>query len=415
MIAGGSRFFICFLSLVFLTGNSFAQDIKFSDPVLLPNTINTEYEEASPLVPPDGKSLYFVRAFCPSNKGGKGSGTDIWVSQLDNNGSWTLPTNNLRWNNKLNNVIIGVKNDSKVVYLLNSYNNKKGIAFSKHLNGDWTSPELITVPGVENLNFVGFYMNPSFTILLMSMVKEDSFGKEDLYVSLKDSLGRWSNPINLGSTINTDGFEIAPFLSADEKKLYFTSDGHKGLGNADIFVAERLHDSWTTWSRPKNLGDKINSPKFDAYFSIHDSTCFFTSNRASTFSDIYQARVEKVKRMDLRDSVNRIIEQTKKLLSELEKIPAGVEPILFRDNTFTLDATQKNQLKKWIGNFDLKLLQSIEIISSQNPMAFEQTNEISDNLIKLGIDKTKIVKVSNSKATPKVKGAVELKIYLKKN
>jgi WD40-like Beta Propeller Repeat len=415
MIVSIKYYSLYLLFFTLLTAKTIAQEMKFSDPVLLSPLINTANEEVNPLLSWDGKNLYFVRAFYPQNKGGKGAGTDVWVSQLDNQGNWMMPTNKFRWNNKLNNAVVGVRKDDKVVYLLNSYNNKSGIAFSKYLNGDWTTPEVISIPNIEKLDFVGFYMNPSFSVLLISMVKDDSFGKEDLYVSVKDSLDVWSTPLNLGSTINTSGFEIAPFLSEDGKKLYFTSDGHKGFGGADIFMAERLHDSWTTWSRPRNLGNKVNSEKFDSYFSIHDSTCFFVSNRSSEFSDIYQSRMEKVKKVDLKDSVNRIIEEAKKLLGEIDTAPTSIETIEFPVNSFTLNASLRNQIKKWISRFDVKSLSNIELLNSKVQMSFEQINEVTNYLVSIGITKSKIKNISNSKITPKIKGTMEIRIYLKKN
>lgn len=211
------------------------QEIQFSDPVPFSSSINSESEEVSALLAPDGKTLFFVRAFDTRNKGGIGAGMDIWTSQRDSKGRFSTASNDLKkWNNKFNNSVIGIRKDNQVVYLLNSYTGKPGIAFSKNLNGEWTSPELIAIPGVQQLNLVGFYMHPSFSILLISIERADSQGKEDLYVSLKDSLDHWGEPLNLGSTINTPEFEISPFLSEDGKRLYFASNGHQGYGDADI-------------------------------------------------------------------------------------------------------------------------------------------------------------------------------------
>jgi hypothetical protein len=410
---------IAVLFCTFLFCQLCAQEPKFTDPILLPPQVNTLHEEISPLLTSDKRSLYFVRAFDPQNKGGRRAGMDVWVAAQDDKGNWLPASNKLKWNNKLNNAVIGIRKDNKVVYLLNSYSNKSGIAFSKNLNGNWTAPEVISMSGIEKLNLVGFFMNSNFDVLLISMVKEGSFGKEDLYVSLKDSLDQWSEPFNLGSAINTEGYETAPFLSEDGKKLYFTSDGHKGYGDADIFVAERLYNSWTLWSRPKNLGNKINSEKFDSYFSIYDSICFFSSNRSSNFSDIYQSRIEKSNKTLLRDSVNRIINETKRLLGELENetvnLPAGVENILFPPNTSLLTSSLKSQIKKWIYNYNLNLLTQIELLNSKTQMNFEQVNDVTDYLISLGIDRTKIKNITSSGAIPKVLGSLEMRIYLKKD
>ncbi len=415
MVSSKMKRTLVFILLASWVTLAVAQEVRFAEPVRLPSSINSNHEEISPLLSPDGKTLYFVRVFDPQNKGGKGAGMDIWISSKEGVENWLHASNKIKWNNKLNNAVVGIRNGGKVVYLLNSYANKSGIAFSKNINGEWTTPEVILMPGIEKLNFVGFYMNPTFDILLISMVKEDSFGKEDLYVSLKDSLDQWSAPLNLGSTINTEGFETAPFLSADGAKLYFTSDGHKGLGDADIFVSERLYGKWTIWGRPRNLGNKINSDKFDSYFSIYDSLCFFSSNRSSDYSDIYQSKIEKSNKIQLRDSVNRIIDETKRLLGELETAPNGVEHILFPPNTSLLTSTLKGQIRKWISNYNLNLLNGIELLNSKTKMNFEQVNDVTDYLISLGVGRAKIKNITNSGVAPQVQGSMELRIYLKRN
>ena len=62
----------------------------------------------------------------------------------------------------------------------------------------------------------------------------------------------------------------APFLSDNDDTLYFSSNGFGGFGDADIFYSLRNGNSWDSWSEPVNLGSVINSPKFDAYFTIFD-------------------------------------------------------------------------------------------------------------------------------------------------
>ncbi|RZK34581.1 MAG: OmpA family protein, partial [Hymenobacter sp.] len=62
--------------------------------------------------------------------------------------------------------------------------------------------------------------------------------------------------------------DFAPFLAADDKTLYFASDGHGGYGKSDIFYSKRLDSTWTKWSTPRNLGPVVNSPDFDAYYTL---------------------------------------------------------------------------------------------------------------------------------------------------
>lgn len=282
------------ISMLLICSIAFGQELIFQAPEKLGTSVNSAAEEMGPLMSSDGNMLFFSRAFDPMNNGGEFSGTDIWISYREGNGNWQPATNKLtNWNNKVSNAVIGVSSDNKSVYLLNSYKSKSGIAFSRNVNGEWTKPEIIDIPGLSRSDFVGYYMHPSFKVLMVSMhSKTNGVGQEDLYVITKDTLGKWSSPVNLGLTINTSGFEISPFLSADMTRLYFSSDGHAGQGDADIFVSERYGDSWTVWSKPRNIGMNINSDKFDGYFSTYgDSVYMFTSNRGDSKADIYRGKI----------------------------------------------------------------------------------------------------------------------------
>lgn len=389
-----------------------AQEFQFSEPVPLGSSINSESEEVSALLAPDGKTLYFVRAFDPRNKGGIGAGMDIWTSQRDGKGRYLAARNEFKqWNNKFNNSVIGIRKDNQVVYLLNSYSNKPGIAFSKYLNGEWTNPELISIPGIQQLNLIGFYMHPSFSVLLISLERSDSQGKEDLYVSLRDSLDHWSEPLNLGGTINTSGFEISPFLSDDGRRLYFASDGHQGYGDADIFVAERLYNNWTLWTRPKNLGAMINSQGFDAYFSIYgDSLCYFSSNRSSDFSDIYSSKIKIGKKTLLKDSVNKIVDETKKLLNELKASdePDGFQYIASPLNSVVLSNPMKKQIQQLFSTVDVKNIKTLEMVCYR--LHPDQLNNIIDYLVELGVS-PKAIKKPTLINSGTIQSGVELRIY----
>ena len=319
-----------------------SQELTFSEPIKLGSNVNSEAEELSPLLSADGKTLYFSRAFYERNTGGKFAGTDIWVSKKDDQGKW-LPAVNVgnTWNNKLSNSVIGINQDHTIVYLLNAYSNRSGISFSKFYGGVWGTPEFIPVPGINRDDFVGFYANPKFDVIMISMKGKDSYGEEDLYVSLKDSFGNWTEPKNLGATINTKGFEISPFLTEDKKRLFFSSNGHGGFGDADIFYCDRLFDSWETWSVPKNLGDKVNSKSFDGYFSMYDSVGFFSSSRANGYSNIFMATRQKIEKP-------MKIETLRQYLSMKEIIDLiGFAPLLtFEEGSSTLTDSQRQILKK---------------------------------------------------------------------
>ena len=253
-------------------------------------SINSPAEELMALLDQSGSTLYFTRVGHEKNFGGAGSGSDIWSLQLD----WAnnQPTNQLaNWNNRENNALVGFSADGTTVYLLNASSKQEGIAFSRKLSSGWTVPEVVPIPGLVPGGFKGFFMSSNYQYLLISMSAPGNLGNEDLYVSTKQPNGKWSKPQNLGASINSSGFEISPFLANDNKTLYFSSDGQKGYGGADVYVSERLYDSWDVWTKPVNLGKPINSQGFDAYFSIYDSVAYLSSNREGGLCDIYKVNL----------------------------------------------------------------------------------------------------------------------------
>jgi hypothetical protein len=269
--------------------------------------INTDAEEILPILSPTGDSLFFARVFHESNKGGKFSGSDIWLSTFGNKAqNWAIASNNLDdWNDKRNNFIIGINPNEKIIYQNNPKDPNKGIRFVKNINNYWTKPENLSLPGIPRSGYQGMYVSPDYSVILISMKSTNGYGKEDLYVFTKNNLGNWMEPVNLGNTINTSESEISPFLSSDNKTIYFASKGHGGYGDMDIFKSERLYNSWNVWSKPQNLGNQINSEAFDGYYSQYgDSIAFFSSNRDGELSDIYEVRF---KEMDENNGLNQII------------------------------------------------------------------------------------------------------------
>ena len=119
-------------------------------------------------------------------------------------------------------------------------------------------------------------------------------GNADLYHCYRDDDGRWSEPENLGSVINTKGAEMAPFIHPDGKTLYFSSDTHTGMGGYDLFVSRR--NEVGEWSEPKNLGYPINTSGDEINFIVaaDGHTALISSIRESGFGgyDIYSFQLK---------------------------------------------------------------------------------------------------------------------------
>jgi len=282
----------------------------------LDSSINNEFEEIQPILTGDGQTLYFVRSLNPKNEGGKESGQDIWVAKKSGDTTWSNPQNlGFPINNKDNNGIIGISNDSKTMLISNVQLKKKmdpGISVSTlGEDGKWspTTPLLIKDFTIQKGYLGGYWLKDEKTLLL-TMKSEAAIGREDLYVTFKEEDGSWSKPLNLGNTINTVGFEISPFFMEEDSMLYFASNGHEGSGDADIFRAKRLDATWTKWSKPENLGPFFNGEGFDAYFFINkaDSTIYFSKeNPDNNYTDLYFTHLK-----NLNLALKKVAEKKKK-------------------------------------------------------------------------------------------------------
>lgn len=119
-------------------------------------------------------------------------------------------------------------------------------------------------------------LSPDGTKMFFSSDMPGGYGGMDLYVSYLEG-GSWSQPVNLGPVINTEGNEVFPFTHADGT-LYFASDGFAGLGGLDIFTTMENRGAW---SSPSNLGFPINSEKddFGLILSPDRTYGYFSSDR----------------------------------------------------------------------------------------------------------------------------------------
>lgn len=399
------------LLLCFFSSVLFAQQFEFSDATKLSGSINSQAEESMPLLSHDGKKLYFIRALSEQNEGGMYGGQDIWVSEFSN-GNWNKATNKLSINTKDNNAVIGVDKDGKTLYFVDASHGRRmnGIYLTRIQGNRLSKPELIPIPGIANLDFIGFYVSPDRDVIFISMKAADSRGEEDLYYTTRNSAGDWQIPKNLGATVNTSGFEIAPFLSADKKRLYFSSNGHSGMGDADVFYTERVYESWETWSVPVNLGPVVNSKKFDSFFSMYgDTVAYFASNRDGKYADIYRVKVGESK---------TILGKGERYLSQDEwnnvigKNVSGA--FAFPHKSTLLTAGQKELLFYIVNKVMLERDYKFHLVvkEEEDPVASkERLTAIQTHLKQLGLDasRIKIDQVFEIERTQR--GVIELRLY----
>lgn len=119
--------------------------------------------------------------------------------------------------------------------------------------------------------FLDYVMSYDGNVVILGYKEKSDLGdryKEDLYVSIKDERGNWTPFKHMGFDINSLGTETPCYLAPDNKTLYYSSSGRIGFGQGDIYVTKRLDDTWTNWSEPLNLGNSINSGEHENSFVL---------------------------------------------------------------------------------------------------------------------------------------------------
>jgi len=273
-----------------------------SEKESLGSIINTEYDERSPVISADGKEIYFVRKNHPQNFGGKKDEDDIWYSKLTEKGWLPAINLGPPLNNAFNNFVQSVSPDGNTLLLANNYVRMganvvclPGVSISHRTATGWSFPQEVKIKNFKNLSqYVNFFLSADGKYLLIAMEGEDSYGGLDLYVSFRLSEYVFSEPINLGPIVNTAANDFSPFLAPDGVTLYYSTSGWPGFGSEDIFMTRRLDDSWKNWTEPINLGKPINSEGSDTKFSIPASGnyAYFTSTEGSLgLNDIFRVLI----------------------------------------------------------------------------------------------------------------------------
>ncbi|MEQ6118807.1 OmpA family protein [Reichenbachiella sp. MALMAid0571] len=152
--------------------------------------------------------------------------------------------------------------------------NEVDLYFTRVRNGRWTKPRIINASRRDSWDSSPALSSDGKTLYFASN-REGGFGGIDLYTAKLNRRGRWVDVRNLGDKINTPGNEVFPFI-AEDGQLYFSSDGHPGMGGADIFISRRENGEIIV----ENAGEPINSPKDDfGIYLFNETRGFFTSNR----------------------------------------------------------------------------------------------------------------------------------------
>jgi outer membrane protein OmpA-like peptidoglycan-associated protein/tetratricopeptide (TPR) repeat protein len=233
------------------------------NPVNLGSSINTKDDEYWPSITADGQTLMFTRQprITETREVFETVQEDFYISLYQNNIWQKAVGAGAPLNTNQNEGAQTLSSNGKYMFFT-ACNRPEGVGscdiyFSAYNDGKWTVPFNIGPPA----NTKYWESQPSVSadgkLLFFSSNRPGGFGAKDLWLSKLNEQNLWSNPVNLGSAINTAGDEMSPFIHFDGKTLYFSSDGRVGMGGFDLFKTTMNDDS--TWTEPVNLGYPINA------------------------------------------------------------------------------------------------------------------------------------------------------------
>jgi OmpA-OmpF porin, OOP family len=267
-------------------------------PAFLLAQLNSAYDEQSPVLHPSQQEFYFTIAAHPQNVAGKRDAGDIWVSKKEGN-NWGPPAlvKGLV-NNGGYNAVLGFSEDGDEMFLYGHYTvngdagASQGISVSRRNGNTWSLPRNETIPYFLNKSVgSGGHITPDKKIFVFSADGRtyNSFGNEDIYVSFNRE-GVWTEPLNLGATVNTSGQEFSPYYQSSTSSLFFSSNKAGGQGSFDVYRCDRLDDTWQNWSPAQNEGAHVNTEGRELYFRLQSNGYAYTSTLNSDgYGDIRQA------------------------------------------------------------------------------------------------------------------------------
>ncbi len=258
----------------------------------LGTTINTKYPEYRPLINADETELIYTSRM-PASSGDKiditdgESFEDVFVSH-NKNGAWSTSVSlSAPVDTKSHDATAGLSPDGHTLYIYRT-NQNGDIYQTQFANNLWSAPKRVD----DKINSGGkessLAISADGKVIYFISDKIGGYGMGDIYKTVLDGNGKWTDAQNLGPTINTQYDEQGVFLSPDGLTLYFSSNGHNTMGGYDIFKSTYNSGQWSV---PENLGYPINTPGDDVFFvaPANKKHAYYSSNQdgGSGDMDIY--------------------------------------------------------------------------------------------------------------------------------
>ncbi len=253
----------------------------------LPLSINTENDEYFPKLTADNSTIIFTRK--------EHNQENFYESRLTESNNWTEAKKLIGEINSenFNEGAHCISPDGKYLFFTGCNRpNGQGscdIYVAKKENGRWSTPTILGAP----INTKGWEAQPAISAdgrtLYFVSNRPGGMGGNDIWKSELDHNGQWKEPVNLGKNINTAYDESSPYIHADNKTLYFASNGWPGYGGQDLYMSKL--DVNGNWTIPTNLGKPINNGynQTAIHVSMNGAIGYFSSQDTATYQlDIYE-------------------------------------------------------------------------------------------------------------------------------
>jgi OOP family OmpA-OmpF porin len=250
-------------------------------PVRMPSILNNFHVQAYPILTADQNTMiYYVIRTAERNAKG-----DIMISKKVN-GQWGHPVSiSENINTPMDEGAPSMSADGRVLVFA-ACNRPDAVGgcdlyISYREGEEWSEPANMG----RSINSSSWDSEPSISAdgrtVYFSSDRPGGEGKMDLWYATLTENGAWSKAQNLGAPINTAGDEVAPFIHANGQTLYFSSNNHPGMGGYDIFYTKKKGNTWTA---PKNIGYPINT-------ADHEGTVFITADGKKGYYYVYDKKV----------------------------------------------------------------------------------------------------------------------------
>jgi len=334
------------------------------------------------------------------------------------NGKWSEPINiTSQLQSDGDQYVCHLSYDGKVLILTKEDALNSDIYYSKLENGQWTKS--IPLPGKVNTRFWESHacISSDGKTLYFASNRTGSIGGTDIFVAtFNEKTKEWDNPVNLGNTINTELNEDFPFISEDGKILFFSSQGHKGMGGYDIFKSYLKDDG--TWSTPENIGYPISTTDDDLFlFPQKNGSIFYVSlfdEDSYGLEDIYIIKIKFPEEIELNfnvlnDTINSKMQNNIETEREIITPPPQTEtkkkkelilrPIYFEFNSCILNTESQKVLDEIIpilqeyNDLKIKITGHTDSIGSEEynmKLSIKRAFAVKNYLIQKGISHERI-------------------------